>query len=181
MESMLLLADCLGVPDLLLWINRTCKPGTRPLHARERALAESIFGDNLPYDRIRIDERSHIGCRRYRFAYVGFTCINSWGALCDPHFIHELVHVWQYEQVGSVYIPRALHAQRSKAGYNYGGPEALQAALEAGKDLRHFNYEQQGDIAADYFCLLHGYTPLYCPADRRYLPLFRAVIAPALG
>lgn len=181
MESILLLADCLGVPEILLWLNRACKPGTRPLCARERALAETVFGKNLPYDRIRIDERSHIGCRHYRFAYVGFTCINSWGALRDPHFIHELVHIWQYEQVGSAYIPRALHAQRSKAGYHYGGPEALQAALEAGKDLRHFNYEQQGDIVADYFCLLHGYTPLYCPADRRYLSLFQAVIAPVLG
>lgn len=176
LELFFLLADCLYVPELLLLLNRAVKFNTRPLNARELALAQSIFGSKISYERVRIDERAYLGCKHYRFAYVGFSCINTWGALSDPHLIHELVHVWQYEQVGSVYIPRALYAQTTSAGYNYGGPVGLQTALHQGATLLDFNYEQQGDLIADYFCLLHGFHPRFCPPERQYLPLFEALL-----
>ena len=176
LELFFLLADCLYLPEWLLLLNRVLKCNTRPLNERELALAQSIFGSQIRYQDVRMDERAYLGCKHYRFAYVGFSGINTWGALSDPHFIHELVHVWQYERVGSVYIPRALHAQYAPAGYDYGGPAGLQSALNQGATLHHFNYEQQGDIVADYFCLLYDLPPRFCPPDRCYLPLFEAIL-----
>ena len=158
-------------------LNRLSKPNTRRLSERETALARSIFGESIDYRKVRFDERSYIGCRQYRFAYVGFCFINSWGPLFDPHFIHEMLHVWQYRCLGSVYIPRALWAQRTPEGYNYGGVDALQQALEQGKSLTDFNFEQQGDIVADYFCLKNGWKPRWCAADKAYLPVFEAITA----
>jgi hypothetical protein len=171
-ESLFRLGDLLLLPELLMWLNRLFKPGTRPLDSREIALGRMVFGDSIRYEKVRLDERSRIGCRRYGFAYVGFYCINSWGKMSDPVLVHELMHVWQYQRVGSVYIPRALRAQRSREGYNYGGPEALREK----KKLADFNYEQQADIVADYFCLQQGWSPRWCAPDRALLPLFEPFI-----
>jgi hypothetical protein len=67
--------------------------------------------------------------------------------------IHELVHVYQYERVGSVYGVESLYAQRT-TGYDYGGPEGLRQALSAGKHFCAFNREQQAQIVQDYYLLL---------------------------
>ncbi len=171
LETVFLLADCLFLPELLVFGNRIFKPGTRRLTNREIELARLVFNESIDYQKVWIDDRARLGCRQYRFAYVGFNCINCWGKLADPHFIHEMVHVWQYQREGSVYIPRALYAQRTVEGYNYGGVEKLINAR-----WQDFNYEQQGDIVADYFCLLQGLKPRHCAPDPAYLPVFRAVL-----
>lgn len=187
-ETTFLLADLLFLPEILMLLNRLFKPNTRRLTPHEIALARSIFGETIDYQKVRVDERSFIGCRQFRFAYVGFHFVNCWGKLSDAHFIHEMVHVWQYQRLGSVYIPRALWAQRTAEGYNYGGIEALKKALERHEaDAQHeakprasiflsFNYEQQGDIVADYFCLKNGLKPRWCAANKAYLPVFEALM-----
>lgn len=176
LETTFLLADLLFLPETFMHLNRLFKPNTRRLTEREIALARSIFGETIDYQKVRVDERSHIGCRQYRFAYVGFHFVNSWGELSDPHFIHEMVHVWQFQRLGSVYIPRALWAQRTPEGYDYGGIAALQNAARQGKTLADFNYEQQGDIVADYFCLKNGWKPRWCAANSAYIPIFEALV-----
>lgn len=162
-------------------LNAIFKPGTRSLLPREIALARLIFGDYIPYHQVRIDETARIGCRHYNLAYVGFYCINTWGPLSDAHFIHEMVHIWQYHRHGSVYIPRALHAQRTPEGYHYGGAEAIRDAERDGKQLSDFNYEQQGEIVADYFCLLSGAHPRYCPNNPTLLPLYQNFVQKGLS
>jgi len=180
LESCFHLADWLFFPKFLMFLNQIFKPNTRPLTEREIALARSIFGETIDYQKVRLDERSHIGCRQYHFAYVGFYFVNSWGKLSDPVLIHELVHVWQYQRLGSVYIPRALWAQRTPEGYDYGGISSLKKALEQGKTLTDFNYEQQADIVADYFCLKNGWKPRWCKLDKSYLPVFEKILTPIL-
>ena len=64
--------------------------------------------------------------------------------------VHELVHVLQFEKVGSVYIWQALRAQRTD-GYDYGGYNQLVKDRDNGKHLRDYNREQQGKIAQDYY------------------------------
>jgi hypothetical protein len=165
-----------GGAVLLMGLNRLFKPGTRALTDSEIALARPVFGTSLAYERVRIDARARVMCRRRGMAYVAFNVINAWGALSPAHFIHELTHIWQYQHVGAVYIPRALHAQRTEMGYNYGGPAVLQKAAAAGKSLLDFNYEQQADVVADYFCLKNDLRPRWCPPDPHYLPVFEKLI-----
>ena len=69
-------------------------------------------------------------------------------------YVHELTHVYQYERVGSIYIPEALHAQHTAAGYNYGGAKGLVAAQANGQHYANFNREQQAQIAEDYYDLV---------------------------
>lgn len=159
LEFFLLLLDCIGISELAETIADFFKFNSRPLYAWEKKLAYSIFGDTIQYDRVRIDEFALIGPRQQSFCYVSFFMINSWGSMHNSVLLHELVHVWQYQHMGIVYIPRALHAQGTQQGYNYGGVENLKACWRAGKGLKDFNLEQQADIIMDYYRIKNGYAP----------------------
>ena len=83
-------------------------------------------------------------------AFVTFNTIHFANKISVPVFIHEVVHIWQYQKFGSVYIYRALKAQNSSEGYNYGGLESLYAKMLSNYVFTDFNFEQQGEIFEDY-------------------------------
>jgi len=146
------LLDIFAVGELYETLCEWAKYNTRALNPQERAIVQELFNGSIDVDRIRIDDLA-LAPRFMRIAYVGIYTINSFGKMSEDLFVHELIHIWQYEQVGSVYIPRALRAQRTVAGYNYGGADALR---EGPQELLAYNYEQQGDILADYWRAKHG-------------------------
>ncbi len=145
--------DFVGLFDLYEAFTSGFFPNTRPLTAEEFRLLEPIFGQSIPYDLIRIDERAYVGPSWASFYYVSFHTINSWRPMNAPTLVHEVVHIWQYTHRGAAYIPRALYAQTTELGYNYGGLEPLRA----NQQLEDFNYEQQADIIEDAFRLANGY------------------------
>jgi hypothetical protein len=177
LEGGLLTLDLLGLGEWYEILNDLIKFNSRPLTAEELQLAQSVFGDTIRYRRVRIDEYALLGPARYRFCYVSFYLINSWGKMHEALLVHELVHVWQYEHVGMVYISRALAAQRSKEGYNYGGVAALLRAKEAGGALLDFNYEQQAEIISDYFRIKNGRPPLWGWAGKEELYVYEYFVA----
>lgn len=153
LDTSLLLLEIFGLAEWYELGNFLVKRNTRPLTEAESALAATIFGSELIYRRIRIDEKAYLGPKKYRFCYVSFFTINSWGKMRDDILIHELVHIWQYQQYGASYIPRALMAQRTPEGYNYGGVNRLRETFNQQGNIRDFNFEQQADIVADYYRL----------------------------
>jgi hypothetical protein len=102
---------------------------------------------------VRLDERAVLGPAFSGREYTSFHTINGWGAIHDDVLIHELTHVWQYEQAGAIYMPQAIHAQVWGGGYNYGGAAGLRTAQAAGKGYSSFNREQQAQIVQDFFKL----------------------------
>lgn len=171
LEFFLQILDALGIGDLYD-ASASILKRARKLTQQEKQLATSIFGDSLPLEKIRVDERALLGPRQGRFCYVSFYTINSWGEMSDAVFVHELVHIWQYHHLGVVYIPRALAAQWSRHGYDYGGAAALQKAIAEGKPLLDFNYEQQASIVEDYFRIKHGQRPMWSRLLTADLPVF---------
>lgn len=159
--------DLLGCCDWYEALTNFVSPGVRRLTARERNLLEPIFGSSLPYNRIRIDERAYLGPRQGEFLYVSFHTINSWGPISSPTLVHEAVHVWQYVHLGALYIPRALAAQQTEMGYNYGGSSALRANTR----LEDFNYEQMADLVEDAFRIANGYRAQWISETSAELPL----------
>ena len=145
------LLDLFGVGEIYETFTDFVKYNTRALNERERSIVVEIFGAQIDVDRIRIDEIA-LAPRFMRIAYVGIYTINSFGRMSEDLFVHELIHIWQYEYQGSVYISRALRAQRSEMGYNYGGSDALKKGAST---MLAYNYEQQGDILADYWRAKH--------------------------
>lgn len=158
-EACFFLLDLFLVLDLYEILANALKRSTRPLYDSEKFLARLVFGNAIPLDLVRIDESARIGTRFTGIVYVSGFTINSWGAFSDAILIHELVHVWQYSQQGAVYIPRALQAQRSAMGYNYGGLQALRCATH----ISEFNLEQQGDLVMDYFLLMQDKSASWAP------------------
>lgn len=177
LEMFFYLLDILGVPELYEILMDWVKWDTRPLTEKEINLAKPIYGDSISYNRIRIDETATIACKRHHIYYVSFYTINSWGSFRKDIFIHELMHVWQFKKMGSIYIPRALLAQRTLLGYNYGGVEPLIVAKEKGKGFASFNLEQQADIVSDYYCLKEGLMPRWvAPTEGNLLPFYEYFI-----
>lgn len=172
LDTSLLLLEMFGLAEWYELGNFLVKRNTRPLTEVESALAFTIFGTALAYERIRIDEKAHLGPKKYRFCYVSFFTINSWGKMRDDIFIHELVHIWQYQQFGASYIPRALMAQRSPEGYNYGGVNQLRTVYGEQGNILDFNFEQQADIVADYYRLSRNRRVEWGRAERSDLHLY---------
>lgn len=171
------LVDLLFLPEIFETILDFGKWKTRPLSPMEKQQADSVFGEAIKLDSVRIDDRARIGCRKRSIAYVSFYTVNSWGKLLPTTLIHELVHVWQYQKLGSVYIPQALRAQRSRAGYNYGGLEVLRdSKLKNGK-ITDFNLEQQAEIVSDYFAIREGGNAVWSKAIKADLPIYEYFVA----
>ena len=175
-EAFVQILELLGIGEIYETVNDFLKFNSRPLTAPELELAKSIYGDTIDYQFIRLDERAHIGPRFYRFCYVSFNLVNSWGGMHPSILIHELMHVWQYQQYGAIYMIRAIIAQHTHCGYDYGGIKALRARRKKGEGLRDFNLEQQGDIIADYFLLKNGYQTQWGDANLGDLGIYQAYI-----
>ncbi|MEM9920317.1 MAG: hypothetical protein AAF990_19630 [Bacteroidota bacterium] len=173
--------ECLGVGELYETTLDLIKFNTRSLHPWEVQLARSVFGNTINYRRVRIDERAFVGPRQKRFCYVSFYMINAWGPMDNALLIHELVHIWQYERFGAVYMPRALAAQRTVMGYDYGGVGRLKLCKDNHFGLQHFNYEQQGDIIADYYRIREGYKPVWGIGSRLDLEIYHYFVEQLKG
>jgi hypothetical protein len=144
--------DVIALPEVLEILSIAFLWRIRPLDADEILKCQVVFGDSIDYSAVTIDRGARVGMR-YADAYVTFNTINYRHELPDYIFIHEMVHIWQYQQFGSMYIPHALHAQ-ANGGYDYGGPYALFQGMKINKKLIDFNMEQQAEIIEDFYKIL---------------------------
>ena len=176
LEFLLLILDCLGISELLETISDFVKFNTRPLQAWEKDLARQVFGNKIRYSRVRIDEYAFAGPKQKSICYVSFFLVNSWGSMENSLLLHELTHVWQYQRMGIVYIPRALGAQLYGEGYNYGGADHLRDLRTRQVTIDHFNLEQQADIVSDYYRIKNGYAPRWGDGGLADLPVYEYFI-----
>lgn len=151
-----------GVNEIAETVADFIKAGTRSLSDREKAVARSVFGDSINLNLVRIDEASLSvlvvkklkGADVYR-PFTTFHTINTWGSIDDATLVHELTHVWQYENDGAVYIPNALAGQGSDESYDYGRAAGLMNQInqygDVGNAFKNFNPEQQAQIIEDYY------------------------------
>lgn len=141
----------------------------RRLHPLEIHEAMRVFGETLPYERVRVFERSPLAtvlaALSNRFHLVQerpigvtvFYTIHFNTALAPvpgdmPWLVHELAHVWQYVHIGPRYLAEALAAQ---ARY---GPSAyeVEEGVQAGWAWEQFNVEQQAELARACYRALTG-------------------------
>lgn len=151
----LLLVDLTPVALFYVLISDITKQKSRILSDAEKVIARSVFGKSISYSLISLNPDSQAVKKNKTTAFVSFYTINFFNELPPYLFIHELVHIWQYQKYGSIYISEAIWAQRWGGGYNYGGIEPLKKYSE-GKGLASFNYEQQADIIEDYYRWKNG-------------------------
>ena len=143
----------------------------RPLTTGEIALARSIFGAALEYDRVRI-----VRGRWWPFQPRGIVMAptgNIHFHPADPHwsedfaseslalqglFIHEMTHVWQSQKRGRFYLPLMRHPF---CRYAY--------QLRDGQQFDRYGLEQQAEIVRHIFMAERGATVAQF-AERGLLP-----------
>ncbi len=146
---LLLLVDVFFVFDVLEIVNKIARPHIRTLTDIEILRGSKMFGNTLDYSLVLLDKRSIPVRRGFAYAFVTFNTINCWKPIPPDVFIHELTHVWQYQNFGAGYIAAALYAQKTSAGYNYAYIEAWHLS----EHLLDFNAEQQADLVQDAYRL----------------------------
>jgi len=142
--------------------------------------ARLIYGDTFDYSTIYFSQESLLndiifgiqdwasGNSNSR-AFVSNTLVNfdvHDGKITTATMIHELCHVWQYNDIGAFYMSEAIHAQTFGDGYNYGyndnsngdgGEDDLLNAVSNNPTLsirevfELFNREQQAQIIMHYY------------------------------
>lgn len=158
----------------------------RGLTNGEIALLQPIFGTSVNYSQVRVHNHG-------TWMFFGFqdtdTAVTPNGELYMPGtlfeadysvaedptkhlFVHEMVHVWQY-QLG--YPLKRIRVAEPNMSYRY--------TLSPEKRLRDYNMEAQGDLIADYFLLRWRFNshnlsePLYRKQPvRDLLPLYEGVL-----
>ena len=149
-ETLIYIVEILGIPTFYDIISEWIKPSTRRLSKDEIQLSKTYFGDTINYDLVRVHPTANLTANKFALAYVSFNTINHWKPISRDVFIHEMMHVWQYQNLGAIYTLKALHAQSKGNAYDYGGFEGLYHAMLQGKGLLSFNFEQQAEIIQDY-------------------------------
>lgn len=132
----------------------TVRKQSRSLTDGEIACCRKLFGDAVYYRRVRIHARGWFFGLQWRHTAMApdghiwfrpedccddFSREPAWRLLW---FLHEMVHVWQW-QLGYPVMGRG--ALRVGLSYSY--------QLAPGRRLADFNMEAQGDLLADWFAL----------------------------
>jgi hypothetical protein len=155
--------DLLGGPELGEFVMHFFARST-PLTSAEINMIAGVLGpDALRFSDVRVVEG---GIFDWIFKINGNLAFATWHSINMPRtgrhtrqnlpiVVHELTHVYQYENVGSRYLGEAIYMliKTKRDCYNYGGREGLQHACRHGKCYRDFNREQQAKITQDFYDL----------------------------
>jgi hypothetical protein len=158
---LLALFDLAGWPEICQFVMHLLMP-TSPLTASEIAEVGSVLGDRaIRWADVRVAQG---GLLRLIFRYNGGRAFCTWhtihlqeeGKHSRDDFsllVHELTHVYQYENLGSRYMTEAIHAQikMGQRCYDYGGGDGLEEALRLKRAYKTYNRESQAQIAQDFY------------------------------
>ncbi len=150
--------DLMALPELLSFLWCLTHPSNRKMTALEIQEAKLVYGEQIPYDLVRITPYSLIAKAGAYFARASQMGICAFYTIhftrpIDPKpgnkdmawLVHELAHVHQMVNAGSRYTSEAIFAQFSD-GYGYGEPESLHLY-----SIKRLNREQQASIPEDYY------------------------------
>lgn len=134
----------------------------RSLTADEIAYARDIFGDSVDYSAITITRDSLISAGAPKTIGNTVHLKSDWGHFVGETMeltaegrdclIHEMGHVWQYQNGGLSYIPESLWAQLKAAvgSGDRGGAYNWREPHKAGTPWAEWNPEQQAEAIEDY-------------------------------
>lgn len=161
------------------WRGRKAGSRLRPLTANEIEMAKTVFSDGIDYTRVRI-RRGLPLMPNMKVAVSPNGCIYFPKQSCPADFaladrsyriwlIHELTHVWQYQQgfrtwLGGLALALSGGYLKRRA-YAYPPPEQITS-------FNDLNMEQQADLIAHYFAAKNLPGSRYC-AD---LPKFQTAL-----
>ena len=130
----------------------------RPLTPGEIAMARSVFGDAVDYDRVRLFRREWwpFHPQNAAMAPMGNIYFHPDGGVWSDDFsketlgrqgffIHEMTHVWQAQAKGRFYLPLMRHPF---CRYSY--------ELKPGQSFARYGLEQQAELVRNAFLAKRG-------------------------
>ena len=130
----------------------------RILTIGEINLAKKVFKSSIDYVKVKVHDEKYIffqpsnsGMTPNGEIYVDgvyYADYSATGGSLQGFFIHEMAHVWQYQNNILDPISAAI-GEAIRHGFNYG--DAYKYTLDASKDLLAYKIEQQAAIIEDYF------------------------------
>jgi hypothetical protein len=150
--------------------------GSRPLTSGEIALARSIFGDAIDYERVKLVRR-----KWWPFQPQGIVMAPTGNIHFHPDshlwsedfskermslqglFIHEMTHVWQAQKRGKFYLILMRHPF---CRYSYD--------LVEGRPFDRYGLEQQAELLRHRFLADRGQAVAHLP-DHGFLPFTESV------
>lgn len=141
----------------------TVEGTARPLTSGEITMARLVFKDSINYSKVKIHKEEYLpfGIQDNDTAMTpnGEIYFNPDKGFKEDFsverrdekmwFVHEMVHVWQY-QLG-YWVKFHGAALALGGGYANGGAYKFDSSENNGETFSDFNMEQQGDIIAEYF------------------------------
>lgn len=132
----------------------------RDLTAGEIQLSQTVFGDLIDYSQVKIMNHPYLPwqAKHVIMAPSGYIHARSPNYSHDYSaesrtyqglFIHEMAHIYQYQQKIHVLLHGAL--LQSAFFLSFGKYNPYQYTLKPNKAFFDYNIEQQGDIARDIF------------------------------
>jgi hypothetical protein len=131
---------------------------SRALTLSEIALARSVFGDAIAYDRVQAHNRKWwpFQPERVTMSPDGDIWFNPKSRLfcadfcgqplhLQGHFLHEMTHVWQAQKGGKWYLPLMRHPF-CRYGYD----------IVPGRPFNRYGLEQQAEIVRHAFLMRNG-------------------------
>lgn len=134
---------------------------SRKLTKGEITLAKTVFGDSIDYGDVRIHNGKFMFWHPKGTGMAPEGNLYMYGCYSDDyakggaeeraHFIHEMAHVWQFQNrildpVETAIELNLRHPFNYLAAYDY--------KMDGKKDLLAYNMEQQATIIQDYFLLV---------------------------
>lgn len=115
----------------------------RPLNDAERSLAAPVFETSLDLSKVRVREGVggllNVSRRAFVIEQTMFLP-RGYLPLRTHVLVHELCHVWQFQNGGHAYIGDSVHAQLLGDGYE------LEKGLLQGRTWAELNAEQQATL-----------------------------------
>lgn len=134
------------------------KTNERSLTPGEETLAKKMFKNSITYSKVKIHNEkytfvqpSNSGMTPNGEIYVDGIYKNDYSVesySLKAFFIHEMAHVWQYQNDVLSPIWSAIW-EFFEEGFQYN--DAYKYKLEKGKDLVDYDIEQQASIIEDYY------------------------------
>ena len=138
------------------------KTNERPLTPGEETLAKKMFKHSIAYSKVKIHHEKYIffqpsnsGMTPNGEIYIDGVYKNDYSLEAYSlriFFIHEIAHVWQYQNNVLSPIWSAI-GDFFEESFNYNN--AYKYKLDKGKDLVDYDIEQQASIIEDYYRIVH--------------------------
>ena len=128
------------------------------LTSMEQALARQVFRQSIDYERVRLIRTGFLEYRTVGNVIRvenGFTISDAYMA---KTLIHELTHVWQYQQGGTAYMSASIQAQIGATLTSGSRNFAYEYDIAEHSSFFDFGPEQQGLIVENYFGMVRDQT-----------------------